>query len=242
MTFRAYSPAGGQQLRIEANGTLVAQLEMAVGWHDYAVTLPAEAVQEGLNEIWLHFGDLASASGASLSDRSIGQIGIHSPVNLVVQSAGQEVGDFGHIYVDGLDVSPGERGYNVAVIHPETGVVEQVAAFDTHLDAAASANLAAFLDGVPAGRIVVVAAADEASRLLGEDAVTALRRIGAEDDLRDRFRWGHAIIGIQGAAPGTALEATGWMQPVTVVAGEGATEPDLAAAFGEIRFGPAGDQ
>ena len=242
MTFRAYAPADEQQLQIEVNGTLVTQLEMSFGWHDYKVTLPAEAVQEGLNEIRLRFDVLTAASEGSLSDRSIGQTGCHSPVNLVVQSAGQEVGDFGHIYVDGLDVSPGERGYNVAVIHPETGVVEQVAAFDTHLDPAASASLAAFLDSVPAGRIVAVAAADEASRLLGEDAVAALRRIGAQDDLRDRFRWGHAIIGMQGAVPGAALEATGWMQPLTVAAGEGATEPDLAAAFGEISLGPAGDQ
>ena len=242
MTFDAYAPAGGQRLQIEINGLLVTELEMAVGWHSYKVALPAEAVHEGLNEIWLHFGVLTAASKVSLSDRSIGQTGIHSPVNLVVQSAGQEVGDFGHIYVDGLDVSPGERGYNIAVIHPETGAVEQIAAFDTHLDTAASASLAAFLDKVPAGRIVAVAAADEASRLLGEDAVAALRRIGAQGDLLDRFRWGHAIIGTQGAAPGAALEATGWMQPVTVTAGEGATEPDLAAAFGEIGFGPADDQ
>ena len=40
-------------------------------------------------------------------------------MNLVVQSAGQEVGDFGHIYVDGQDVSPNERGYNVVVLNPE---------------------------------------------------------------------------------------------------------------------------
>jgi hypothetical protein len=242
MTFRAHAPTAGQLLQVTVDGQLVTQLEMAVGWHGYEVTLPDEAVQEGLNEIWLHFSVLTAASQVSLSDRSIGQTGIHSPVNLVVQSAGQEVGDFGHIYVNGLDVSPNERGYNVAIIHPETGVVEQVAAFDTHLDAAASASLAAFLDSVPAGRIVAVTAADEASRLLGEDAVAALRRIGAQDDLRDRFRWGHAIIGVKGAAPGAALEATGWMQPVTVVAGEGATEPDLAAAFGEIHFAPAGEQ
>ncbi|NIV28557.1 MAG: hypothetical protein GWN58_03280, partial [Anaerolineae bacterium] len=47
--------------------------------------------------------------------------------------------------VDGEDVSPNERGYNVVVIHPETGAIEHTAAFDTHLDAAASKELAAFL-------------------------------------------------------------------------------------------------
>ena len=28
---------------------------MAAGWMDYEVTLPAEVVEEGLNEVWLRF-------------------------------------------------------------------------------------------------------------------------------------------------------------------------------------------
>jgi len=89
---------------------------------------------------------------------------------------------------------------------------------------------------VAEGRIVAVAASDEASRLLGEDAMEALQNIGAQGDMRDRFRWGHAIIGVQGATAGTALEAMDWMRPVAVVAGEGATEPSLAVAFAKISF------
>jgi hypothetical protein len=155
---------------------------------------------------------------------------------LVVQSAGQEVGDFGHIYVDGRNVSPNERGYNIVVLNPESGAVEATAVFDTHLDDGASRAMADFLAGVPAGRIVAVAAADEASRLLGPEAVTALWGIGAEGDLREMFRWGHAIIGVQGATPGTALESLDWMRPVSAVVGEGVTEPHVAAAFGAISF------
>jgi hypothetical protein len=55
-------------------------------------------------------------------------------------------------------------------------------------------------------------------------------------DLQDRFRWGQAIIGVQDAPPGTALEAMDWMRPVTLAVGEGATEPDLATAFATITF------
>ncbi len=241
-TFRIYAPPGGRRMEVEINGQTAAQIDITEGWSDLQVILPAEAVQVGLNELWLRFSALAPASQAHLSGRAIGGTGVESPANLVVQSAGQEVGDFGHIYVDGVEVSPDERGYNVAVIHPETGIVEQAAAFDTHLDADASSALAAFLDAVPAGRIVAVAASDEASRLLGEDAVEALLRIGAQGDLRGRFRWGHAIIGVQGAPSGTALEAMDWMRPVAVVAGDGATGQDLASAFGEIRFTVVGGQ
>jgi hypothetical protein len=96
------------------------------------------------------------------------------------------------------------------------------------------------LRDVPLGHLVAVAAADEASRLLDQDAVDALRGIGATADLRDRFRWGHAIIGVRGAAPGAALEALDGLQPVTLTVGEGATRPDLSAAFAEIRFSAAG--
>jgi hypothetical protein len=236
MAFRSYAPQGGQRLAVEVNGQTIQQLDMAAGWMGYKITLPAGALHEGLNEVWLRFDALYPASEVRLSPGTIGQTGVESPANLVVQSAGQEVGDFGHIYVDGQDVSPDGRGYNVVVIDPLSGAVERIATFDTHLDEGASQALAAFLGRVPAGRIVAVAAADEASRLLGPEAVKALNGIGATGDLRDKFRWGHAIIGVQGAVPGTALEAMDWMRPVTVVAGEGATEPHLAAAVATLTF------
>jgi hypothetical protein len=203
---------------------------------DYELALPANVVRKGLNQVWLRFEKLYPVDQATLSPRTIGQTGVKSPVNLVVQSAGQEVGDFGHIYVNGRDVSMNQRGYNIAVIHPQSGEVEQAVTFDTHLDQEASRALADFVTKVPPNRIVAAAAADEASRLLGQDAVDALRGIGTEGDLRDKFRWGHAVIGVQGASPGTATEMSGWMQPVTLVIGEGATETNLAAAFASIAF------
>jgi hypothetical protein len=236
MVFRAYTPEGGQQLEVRVNGQAIQSMGMDPGWTEHEITLPAGSVHEGLNEVRLRFANLVPTSQVRLSPRAIGATGVDSPVNLVVQSAGQEVGDFGHIYVDGRDVSPNERGYNIAVLHPQTGAVVQAATFDTHLDPGASQAMASFLAGVPSGHIVAVAAADEASRLLGQAAVDALHGIGAMGDLQDRFRWGQAIIGVQDAPPGTALEAMDWMRPVTLAVGEGATEPDLATAFATITF------
>ena len=153
---------------------------------------------------------------------------------LLVQSAGEEVGDFGHIYVNGVDVSPDQRGYNVAVIGPAGSL--QTASFDTHLDPGASARLAAFIAAVPDGQTVAVAAADEASMNLGEDAVVALRSIGATGDLRGKFRWSQSIIGVKGAAPGSALEAMDGLRPAGVASGPALTEPGVAAAVEWIRF------
>jgi hypothetical protein len=236
MTFQAYAPQEGQQLLVEVSGQPLQRLDMASGWIEYEVTLPSEVLHPGLNEVWLRFGRLYPASQMHVSPRAIGETGFESPVNLVVESAGLEVGNFGRIYVDGENISPNKRGYNVALLHPQTGDIMQTAGFDTHLDPGASQALAGFLAAAPPGTIVAVTAADEASRLLGQEAVEALRGIGATGDLRDRFRWGHAIIGIQGIAPGKASEAMNWMRPLALAAGEGATEPSLAAAFGIIAF------
>jgi Interleukin-like EMT inducer len=237
MSFRAFTPGEGQRLHLEINGQAAGQVDLRPGWQDLELALPAGSMRQGLNEVWLRFDQLYPAQQVELSSRLIGQTGVEAPVNLVIQSAGQEVGDLALIYVNGQDVSPNRRGYNVVVIHPTTGAVVEAAAFDTHLDEGASQALASFITEVPAGYLVAVAAADEASRLLGLEAVDALHTIGASSDLRDHFRWGHAIVGVKGAPPGTALEALDWIRPVTLVVGEGATEPHLAAAFPFITFG-----
>jgi hypothetical protein len=236
MTFRAYALRSGQEMRIEVNGREAGAIDMATGWKDYEVALEGNMALPGLNEIWLRFNTTFPARDLQIAPRTIGETGVAAPVNLAVSSAGQEVGDLGRIYVNGRDVSPNRRGYNAAVIDPETGAVERTASFDTHLDEAANEEMARFLQSTPPGRIVAVAAADEASRLLGEEAVEALRGIGSMGDLRGKFRWGHAIVGVQGAPPGSAIESLDWMRPVHTVVGEGMTEPRGAAAFSGIAF------
>ena len=236
MTFRAYAPQAGQQMRVEVGGQEVGRVALAPGWGEYRFDLPDDSVTAGLNLICLHFVEWTPATDVAQNSRTIGRTGVESPVNLVVASAGQEVGDLGQVFVDGHDVSVNERGYNVVVIDASTGQVLRSANFDTHLDPGAALAMAEFLEAVPSGQIVAVAAADEASRLLDERVVQALHGIGAVGDLRGRFRWGHAVIGVKGAAPGTAVEALDGMRPVFAVAGEGATEPGMTAAFSFLRF------
>jgi hypothetical protein len=157
-------------------------------------------------------------------------------VHLYVRSAGLEVGWFAHLYVDGRDVSPGERGYNLAVVDPATGEVRAAAAFDTHGDEAAAHALAAFLDAVPGGMLVLGAVNDEASLRLTEEAVQALRSVGVQGDLRGKFRWGHAFIGAKGAAPGQALEGMDLLRPVSLAVGQALAEPRVAGALDWLRL------
>ncbi|GAB4530223.1 MAG: interleukin-like EMT inducer domain-containing protein [Anaerolineae bacterium] len=222
---RLFVPGAGQSLEVSAGDWSSAPLSLSPGWGEYRLDLPTEAVRPGLNQVYLHFDQIYTVASLAQTDEA--------PA-LLVCSAGEEVGDFAHIYVNGLDVSPDQRGYNLAVISPQGDVT--AASFDTHLDPAASGALARFIAAVPQGYTVAVAAADEASMNLGEDAVVALRSIGATGDLRGRFRWSHAVIGFKGAEPGSALEALDGLRPVSVALGPPVTEPGVAAAVAWIRF------
>jgi hypothetical protein len=152
-------------------------------------------------------------------------------VSLLIRSAGEETGDFGHIYVNGVDLSPNRRGYNLVALDPADGRLLGAAAFDTHLDPAAGARLAAWVAGWPASTIVAGAVRDEASMSLGGEAVDALRSLGVAADLRGYFRWGHAFIGATGSLPDTALEAVDGVRPAQVSLGLPASTPQVAAGI-----------
>jgi hypothetical protein len=234
VTLRLWVPPGegsssgmGQRLTLRTGGWQSQPLALPPGWGEYQLALPSDATQAGLNEIIFEFERLYPVAWLPMVEGA-------PYAALLVQSAGEEVGDLGHIYLDGVEVSLNQRGYNLAVISPQGEV--QSASFDTHLDPAASGALAAFIAAAPQGATVAVAAADEASLNLGEEAVAALHSIGAAGDLRGKFRWSHAVIGVKGSAPGSALEAMDGLRPVGVAAGPAVTEPSVAAAVAWIRF------
>lgn len=239
LRFRAWTPSSGQSVQVWGRGRRWATLDLAAGWGEYEIILPAEAVQPGLNDFRLRFVQLyplADIPVSGLSGREVAGRTITPAI--VVQSAGLETGgnDLGHIYVNGRDLSPNRRGYNVVALD-SAGQLLGSGSFDTHLDPQASPRLAGFIAALPEGSIVAVAVADEASLNLGAEAVSALRSIGATGDLRGRFRWGHAIIGVKGAVPGQALEALDVLHPVAVHVGLGATAPAVAVAFASFQFG-----
>ncbi len=173
---------------------------------------------------------------------------------LLVRSAGEQVGDFAQIFVDGVDLSPNTRGYNLAALSPE-GAVLDVAAFDTSGErdwtverAAAELNaMAAWLNSWPDGTIVAGAVADEASVQLSREelaveaqaAIDALARYGVASDLRARLRWSHAFVGTAGSAPGEAIEELSLLGPATVAIGDlPAESPQLWGSVETVEFTP----
>ncbi len=236
LALRAFAPMPNQHIAVTVNGNSVGVLSLQSGWGEYALNVKRESWRAGMNEIVLRFDALAPVASARADNYAIGATGAVSPVSIVARSAGSEVGDFAHIFVNGADAAKNLRGYNVVVINAKTGAVEAGAAFDTFASADESARLAQFIAKIPNGRIVAVAVRDEASRFLSEEAVNALRSIGARADLRGKFRWSHAIIGVKGAAPGSALEAANEIAPAQLVVGIGALEPNIAAAVEWIKI------
>jgi hypothetical protein len=90
-------------------------------------------------------------------------------------------------------------------------------------------RMAEWLAALPDGTIVAGSVRDEASLSLPEEAVSALRALGVESDVRGKFRWSHAFVGAAGAPPGSAVEALDGIRPAQVSIGLPVSAPQAAA-------------
>ncbi len=165
----------------------------------------------------------------------IGETGSFVTRNLVAQSAGKDVGDFAQIWVNGVDVAAHLPGYNLVALDA-AGTVQESRAFGTFSATAESQAMADWLQGWPTGTIIAGAVQDEASSNLTEQAILALNQLGVATDLRSQFRWSHAFIGVAGAPPVSALEASSLLQPASVYVGSPVDGPAVYGAVGQMRF------
>jgi hypothetical protein len=201
---------------------------------DFSIAVPAALATESVDRLTIQFaGRGAPVASLAKEPAPVGDTGTTLPagVAIAVRSAAEQVGDFAQIWLNGVNVAPGERGYNMAALTPDGALLEAVQ-FDTFASPEESARMATWIRGLPAGTIVAGAVADEASMQLTEDAVDALASLGVATDLRERFRWSHAFIGAVGAPPGSAVEEAGVLRPADVWLG--------APADGAMVFGAQG--
>jgi Interleukin-like EMT inducer len=231
------SLAPNQQVSLVVNGREIASglMPEQPGW--LALDVPAAPDRPPLSDVRLRFTRLTPVAELSAGRWAVGKTGAQSPVSILARSAGEETGDFAHLYVDGVDLSPDERGYNLVALEPLYGNVVAKAAFDTHADPAASSRLAAWVEALPPGTIVAGAARDEASASLSEEALAALNSLGVATDLRGHFRWGHAFIGSTGAPSGSAVEALDGIRAAQVSVGFPVSAPQVAAWLSDVAVG-----
>jgi hypothetical protein len=215
-----YPGADMQTATLYANGHRLETQELSPEWGEYTWLVPSAVMREGLNDLRLEFGRLDAPAEVLPGSGAIGGTGVQTPAVIEVNSGGPA--DFAYITVEGdggsEDGSVHSPGYNVAVIDARTGRLLQRQGFDTTSDGsqAQAAALAAFIEAIPEGRIVAVALQGDGAANLTAEAVAAFAAMGGEADPQGSSGWSHAIIGVKGAAPGTALEAAGpengWLQ------------------------------
>lgn len=165
----------------------------------------------------------------------IGTTGVSSNHSILVQSAGNDVGNFAKIWVDGIDVAPNQLGYNLVALD-HRGVVQDRRAFNTLASPAEAQSMADWLQQWPAGTIIAGAVRDEAGSNLTENAVKALQTLGVTTDLRGRFRWSHAFLGVVGAASAAAVEDATLLQPATIYVGHPVDASAVYGGVGRIDF------
>jgi hypothetical protein len=228
VTVRAAAAGPDQTLALRINGMDTPAQPLPEAWSELSFDLPAGALGAGVNDIQLRFGRTYPVKTA-LGD---------APAGLLVESAGLEAGNYAHIWLNGVDIAPNERGYNLALIDGTTWQPRAVAAFDTHAPSAgASAALAQFLDQMDDDSVLAVAVKDTASDQLSDEAAQALAALGLSD-LQDRFRWGQAAI-VLGAnltdGQRQVVEQASGLQPVSAGYGPGWREPQVAAQVQWLR-------
>ena len=233
----SYDGAPQQTVSVEFNGVKLGGQTLADGWQEITFAVPADATRSGLNRVMLHFDHTTRPVDVLPGQATIGSTGVQSPVDIEINSGGAAQ-DIAFITVtppdgDPQDASAGRRGYNLTAIDPQSGDVVDVRGFDTWANEFEAESMADFIENLPAGTIVVAAARDDASRFLTDRAVAALASLGSAVDLRTSPGYGHALIGVKGAAPGTAAEASGADGAYLRLAGDRRT---LAAAIDWIRL------
>lgn len=118
------------------------------------------------------------------------------PIALRVRSAGAADGNFVEFYVNGalVDVVAG-RG--LTVVSLQDGQL-QTHVFDTGFEGLGSEPLVRFLQGLPYGTLVMVAAMDDATDNLTAGAKAAIEGLGASEIRSLSYRGSYALIGVQG--------------------------------------------
>jgi hypothetical protein len=204
----AYPGGPTQQVSMTINHTMVGSQALSGDWQTLTWVAPGSTLQNSINRICFQWAHLAVPREVAGGSRMIGQTGVTLPVDVDLKSFAD--GGFMALFDEEgnqSDGSAGRRGVNVTVLQPQTGEIVAKEGFDTAANEFESARLADFLAQAPDGAPVLVVSKGDAWRHLTPAAVDGLRRLGADlslDGLQGQY---FAIVGVKGAAPGTAAMA-----------------------------------
>ncbi len=235
----AYPGGPPQQVTATVNGQPLGDHALADTWQELTWDVPGSALENSLNRLCLDWEKLAVPRQVVPGDRSIGRTGVTLPVDADLK-AFPDGGFIALFDEEGRqrDGSAGRRGVNVTVLDPESGAILAREGFDTAANAFESEKLARFLATIPEGRPVLVVSKGEAWAHLTPEAIQALNRLGADlspEALQGRY---FALVGVAGAAPGTALQAVDDREAFLRVS-LNRDRRTLAGAVSQVSIGPA---
>ena len=128
-------------------------------------------------------------------------------LSLQVRSGGAYDQNLCELSVNGEIVNRDGRGHNVLAIDPvRQEFIAPPRAFDTFTSSVAADSMAAFLENLPAGTILLAGIRADGSAGMTERAHRALEQFGSGRSRQVQFNDSWALIGMKGQAPGTAIE------------------------------------
>lgn len=203
LTFSAlpfrYPGAPAQTLTVAVNGRIVGTLPLQESWAEYSVTVPAAALHRGANTVELRPSHRRSPAVAFPESADIGGTGRRAPTRLEVNSGP----DLAYITVGEADGSKHAPGLNVAVFGNDGSVTAR-----EFFGWEEGQRLGRFVADLRSGAGAIVAVRGGAPSGIDEAVCEALRQLGAAGCPPEAAP-AYALIGVKGAAPGTALEASG---------------------------------
>jgi hypothetical protein len=227
----ASGPASPEPVAVRINGQEAGRLPPASSARKIRFGIPAGAWSEDGNAIELSPVGVGKRPDARAR---IGATEIEARTPLSAESSGFWAGSRAILRAGAEEVVRSGSGYHLALLSRELDRIAHVRSFDTCASREASDELSTFVEGLAPGTVVLGAVSDDGSRSLAARAVAALKSLGCEVDLRNRFRQSHAFIGVKGAAKGTVPEWSG-LSPARVVAG-----PELVRVAALELFSGAG--
>ncbi|CAE7870251.1 Cemip [Symbiodinium microadriaticum] len=121
--------------------------------------------------------------------------------SIMVRSAGYSDGNYAQFWLNwDMLYATGARGLTVVELRPGSlgeYIVKHTETFDTFVD---SSKLEGYLSTVAAGNLILMAAVDEASAMLSQQAKALIASCGAESIQQMAFRSSYALIGQKGGS------------------------------------------
>ena len=200
-----YPGSPPQSVSLTVNDTILEAQTLSDDWQAVEWQVSGQALIDGLNRIELGWAHLAVPRQVVGGSRQIGGTGVALPIDAELK--GFADGGFMALFDETgrqIDASAGRRGVNVTVLDPASGRVIEKRGFDTAANSFESEALSDFLMQIEPGTPVLVVSYGAASAYLTPAAIEGLRTLGADvtiETLRDQY---FALIGVKGAAPGSA--------------------------------------